>query len=375
MRSHRIATALTTAALAALLLGGCAAASSSDPGVAYPESAQDAGGQYAEADPGSASTTVDDRSVVTTGSMSISSSDVGAATESAATIAAELGGRIDSRSEDSTRGGWSTLTIRVPADEYENLIEKLRPLGTVQSVETDVVDVTLEQADLDARIESLRSSVTSLRAMLEKTTNVTDLLAVETQLSEREAELQSLEAQKSALDDQVSMSTLWVHISNDEIANPGPSDQPGFFGGLQAGWNTFVLVLQGLLTALGFALPGLVFLAILAGILFVLIRALVRRSRRRAATVAHPAPAGVAWNTAPTDHGDANIATTARVAPDGHDTPATPGAAGDSRGAAPATPHTDDEKSPSPSPSAGPEDGTGGGPTAPPRDEHGPGVR
>lgn len=304
MRSHRIATALTTAALAALLLGGCAA-SAPNSSAPQQEAAQDAGGQNAGADPAAAGTALEDRSVVTTGSMRITVSDVTAATESAVTTADELGGRIDARSEETNRGGSSSLTIRVPADDYEALIERLRPLGTVTGVETEVVDVTLVEADLDARIESLRASVASLRTMLEQTTNVTDLLAVETQLSEREAELQSLESQKSALDDQVSMSTLWLSISNDELANPSEGDQAGFFGGLQAGWNTLLVVGQGLLTALGFALPGLVVLAILGIAIFLLVRALVRRSRRRALPLAQHAGAaapagGTAWNASAT---------------------------------------------------------------------------
>lgn len=290
----RILTAAGAAVLSLALLTGCAAMSSgggsyeeSAPnGVGDPEMAQDSSSEQggAPAD----GTLVTDRAVITTGEMGITTSDVAGATDAVETLVTEFEGRIDARSERTGERTTTTLTVRVPADDYEALIEQLRDVGTVEYVTTSAEDVTMMTVDLDARIASLEASVESLRGMLEQATSVEDMLQVETTLSEREAELQSLRAQQQALADQVSMSTLTVTISNDELANP-TSNNDGFFGGLQAGWNAMLAFFGGLLTALGFMLPGLILLAIIAAIVIVIIRLSLRgRRARRAAAGAQP---------------------------------------------------------------------------------------
>lgn len=225
-----------------------------------------------------------DRSIITTGQIGITTSDVAAAAQGAERIVADLDGRVESRSEYSGEQLTSTLTLRVPADSYERAIEQLRSLGTVSYVETWTQDVTLQQVDLEARIDALQTSIGSLRSMLSQTANVADLLEVERELSSRQAELQSLEAQLEVLQEQVSLSTLTLTISNDEVRNPTPQHE-GFWGGLQAGWAALVGFLGWLATALGFILPGAVLLALMAGAVLLLLRS---RRRRIAATAVGP---------------------------------------------------------------------------------------
>lgn len=282
-RTTRVTVALASAGLLAALLAGCAAGApesgSSDPqSVSDQSAAQDGSAQeQSQSAPGSA---VEDRALVTTGTMGITTTDIAGVAQSATDLVAGYDGRVDSRYENAADDVSTTLTVRVPAEDYDALIESLRPLGEVQYLSTSVEDVTLEQADLDARIESLRASISSLRTILAQSTNVDDLLEVERELATREAELQSLESQQTLLDDQIAMSTLELTISNDELTNP--TDEPeGFVAGLQAGWNALVFAVQGLLTILGFLLPGLVVLGIVAAIVWLVVRALVKRSRAR----------------------------------------------------------------------------------------------
>lgn len=291
MRSRSRTSLLTAAGAAAVslaLLTGCSALASgpsggSDSSYGEPQQVQDGSDPEAGGNPAD-STVVTDRALVTTGEIGITTSDVAAAVDATEELVESFEGRIDSRSERTGERTTATLTVRVPADDYEALIEQLRDVGSVEYVTTDVQDVTMETVDLEARIASLEASVESLRAMLEQATSVEDMLEVETTLSEREAELQSLRAQQQALADQVAMSTLTVTISNDELANPTP-DNDGFLGGLQAGWNTMLAFFGGLLTALGFMLPGLILLALIAAVVVVIVRLSLRRRRARRAEI------------------------------------------------------------------------------------------
>src|SRR5687768_2799555 len=152
---RRLAPAAAAAALTALLLAGCSAgaddASTMEPGVAQPGMPNgDTGPMPAEgeaADSGGeleATTPDDDRSVITTGWMSITVDDPIASAEEAAAIVDQAGGRLDSRNESpatDTQPASASLTMRIPSDELKGVVDELRELGSVNSYSTNGSDV------------------------------------------------------------------------------------------------------------------------------------------------------------------------------------------------------------------------------------------
>ena len=56
----------------------------------------------------------------------------------------------------------ATITYRIPADRWEDALDKLRALGTEVGEQTDSADVTGQLVDLDARIRNLKASETAL---------------------------------------------------------------------------------------------------------------------------------------------------------------------------------------------------------------------
>ena len=224
-----------------------------------------------------------DRSVVTTGSMTVTADEpLDAATE-AVRIVEAAEGRVDARTETAPQQGdrgSATLTVRVPSSSLTATIDKLKTLGKTESVALSSVDVTTQVQDLDARISALRASVDRLTALLSTATDTETLIKLETAISERQGNLESLEAQQRYLADQVSLSTL--ELSLISVAD-APVDNPDtFWSGLLAGWAAFTGFLGFLLVAAGVLLPWIVLAAIAAGITLLI----VRRRRRRAAAAA-----------------------------------------------------------------------------------------
>lgn len=228
-----------------------------------------------------------DRQVITTGWVTITVDEPVDAAAEATRIVESAGGRIDARSEyapgDGDRGS-ATLTLRVPAATLTATLDKLRELGDVQEISLNSSDVTMQSADLSARIGALQASVDRLIALLPTATDTTALVALETALSERQAELDSLKAQQRYLDDQVSMST--ISLSLVSVADAPVEEPDTFLSGIITGWNAFVAFFAGLLVALGVLLPWLAF----AGLIALLIILLVRRARRKAATTTVATP-------------------------------------------------------------------------------------
>jgi len=99
--------------------------------------------------------------------------------------------------------------------------------------------------------------------------NVADLLAAESSLTQRQAELDSLRAQRAALGDQISYATINVNLSAKPTVTRG-----GFMAALQHGWQSLLSACHAVLVTVGFLIPWLPMLAVLA-----LVVVLVRRRR------------------------------------------------------------------------------------------------
>ena len=295
-----IGTALLVSALS---LAGCSAASSSG-------SAHSAGGSSQseaiapDSSSGSGSktgtdgTSAVDRSIVVTGTVTVTAENPLSAADKAVSIVEAAGGRVDGRTEnaatDGDRGS-ATLVLRIPADKLTPTLDAIKKLGRADQVEIDSTDVTTQTQDLGARIDALRASITRLLQLEAGATDTTNLIAIETAISDRQGELESLEAQQRGLNDQISMSTITLDLRSDAAAPPvKPAD---FWTGLGVGWKAFAAFWAGALVVFGVLLPWLVFLGIAAVITVVVMRLVKRRAARRAGAV----PPAAATPPAPTE--------------------------------------------------------------------------
>lgn len=222
------------------------------------------------------------RDVIITGMVSITVKDPIESVQDAVTITEQAGGRIDSRTENpatNNQPASANLTLRIPSDELDRTLEELKQLGTVNFVSLNASDITQQTQDLDARITSLQTSVDRLLSLMKDATNTTDLIAVENALAERQSELEGLQAQRDYLSDQVDFSTITLDLYSTGTVAPGTPT--GFWDAITAGWNALVAFLGTAIVAVGFALPWLLALGLVAAIVYLVIR--LARKRRTAA--------------------------------------------------------------------------------------------
>jgi len=245
-------------------------------------------------------------STITSTWLSLTTTDpVGTANE-VAVIADAAGGYVENRSEsrgggvvvplsgvegDVTLGGtgpteYVSLTLRVPTEKADAVISDLKELGRVSSFNQSQYDVGQQQADLAARITSLTDSLASLRGLQASATNVSDLLAAEAAISARQSELDSLIAQRDYFDSQIEMTSISVDVTSTSV---GSASDLTFLDGIVNGWNSIGTALSLVGVAIGFLLPWLGVLIVLAGIAAAIAIPVVRRTRAQAASA--PAPA------------------------------------------------------------------------------------
>ncbi|WP_404433380.1 DUF4349 domain-containing protein [Microbacterium lacus] len=184
----------------------------------------------------------------------------------------------------SPDGAW--VTVRVPSDELNSIMEELSDLGEVTTSSINRQDVTEQTVDLRARIEASQASVDRLTELLGQSASVADLIAAESALAERQATLESYQQQLESLEGLVEMSSLSVSLT--PVVEPVTADPAGFSDGLAAGWNGLVATLNGIVVALGFMIPWLAIIGLAALIVWFIVRAV--RTRKAGPREVAPAP-------------------------------------------------------------------------------------
>lgn len=257
----------TVALLAALALAGCGGGNdsdtegSADSGANAPapaadgEAAEDAAGPRSEggvlAEVVSAAT---DRSIIYTVDLTITTDDVVAAANRAAAAAVAAGGFVANEQVNGDHD--AILTLKVPSADHQETVTELEALGEVTSRSRGTEDVTQEVVDVASRIESQRASIARIRALLADATQLADVVSIESELAGREADLDALLSRQEQLAGLTSLATVTLQLFENGEAPPQPDDDGGgFLAGLSGGWDAFLTVGGGFLTALGAVLP------------------------------------------------------------------------------------------------------------------------
>ena len=207
-----------------LLILGLMAASACAPALMPPAAAPPKEivdeGQYPEALPGEAAV---ERKIVKTGNISLEVEDVAKAMDEVAEVADELGGYVVSSHKYERKKGISgSVTIRVPADRFDEAFERLRQLAiNVPQESTEARDVTEEYVDLQARLRNLEATEAQYLALLEKATTVEEMLKVQQALSNVREEIERIEGRMKYLERTSDMSLIEVSLEETKaLAEP-----------------------------------------------------------------------------------------------------------------------------------------------------------
>jgi hypothetical protein len=222
---------------------------------------------------------VQQRAVISTGSVVLSSGDVGDARSRVGAIVTREGGRVADENTQTDRHGTVTsshLVIRVPSARFDETMAALANVATLRSSSRKAEDVTTQVIDVQARIAAQQAGVRRLRQLVSRAGDLRALLAVEQALTVRQGNLESLMRQRAYLADETSLATINVDISRRTTTPPPATHAGGFLGGLQHGWSALTAGVNGFLVGFGALLP----FAILVLVLGVPTWFVVRRLRR-----------------------------------------------------------------------------------------------
>lgn len=169
----------------------------------------------------------------------------------AAVDAAEANGGYVQDSRTRERAG--TLTIRVPAENFDEMLRTGRGLGTVEVESIRGQDVTAEYVDLRARLRIGKSRREVLLRLMNKAVSIEQTIRVQNALDETQLRLEQIQGQLRLLDDRTSLATISLSLREQGVsADVETASIPNAFERSAAG---FVGVIAAIVIGLGYLLP------------------------------------------------------------------------------------------------------------------------
>ena len=206
----------------------------------------------------------------------------------------ELGGWFESRSLYQG-GSYRRLscTIRVPAEQFEPLLERAGEAAHMVSRDAYSEDVSEAYYDSEARLTTQRTKLERLQPLLAQAATMEDIIALESALSETELQIEYLTGSLRRYDSLVGYSTVNLQLrevyrlSTDEETPMTFGERLGsaFSTGLQRGRDNMEELVIGLAA-------NWMTLLLLAAVIAGGVLGLRRLGRRRRKAVPPPQPAG-----------------------------------------------------------------------------------
>jgi hypothetical protein len=148
-------------------------------------------------------------------------------------------------------------TLRMPADRFGEVADRLRRLGQVVEDTQGSEDVSDQLVDLGARLTSARATERRLTELLRnRTGKLSDVLDVERELARVRVDIERLDAETTNIGRRVSYATLTIEIVEERKAGltPGPLSLTSQFriaasDGLESALESVTLTVLSLLRA------------------------------------------------------------------------------------------------------------------------------
>jgi hypothetical protein len=193
-------------------------------------------------------------------------------------IATQFDGHVTNAQATRVKGEMTsgTVTMRVPAKEFDNTIAAIKKVGTVNSLNIKTDDVSEEYVDLESRLKNFQAQEAQLLNIMTKAQTVDETLKVQEQLTAVQGEIEVIKGRMQYLDNRVDYSTITVTVQEPGAVVP-PGDEWGFTDALRTAVTAFLWTINIIIVAIGALLP----IIILVVLSVLCIRFLVRLRRKK----------------------------------------------------------------------------------------------
>ena len=171
----------------------------------------------------------------------------------------------------------ASYTVRVPAQNYRAFLSQVGELCHLLSLNEYTEDVSEMYYDTAGRLDTQRTKLSRLQALLAQAESMEDIITIENAISETEELIDRLSGTLRHYDALVDYSTVDIYLREVKVYEPEPDLAYGtrLGGAFQEGWQGFVSGMGDILVALAYSW---LWLLLIAGVV-ALILCLTRKSR------------------------------------------------------------------------------------------------
>lgn len=219
------------------------------------------------------------RKLIRTASLTIRTAQYDADLEALTQLISSVGGYIEStyQSGDLESGSArsNSMTLRIPSDKLDEFLNGLDSVGRVVDRSESSTDMTVQYADNEARLATLRAKMERLNELLEKAETVEDLISIESAIADTQYSIDSYETRQRTIDRQVDMSEVDIYLREDSPVEVTSEMSLGerISRAFQNSVEDFGQFLRNMLVFIVMALPALGLMAIVTAAVLLICRA------------------------------------------------------------------------------------------------------
>ncbi len=164
-----------------------------------------------------------DRKIIQTATLRLVVGSVADAFHQVASLAGDAGGFV-ATSTFSNEGDHQTgtITIRVPADRFQDVLASLRDMAKkVEKEQSDATDATQEYSDLGARLRNLQATESQYLVFLNRANNISEVLQVQDRLNTVRGDIESVQTRMNLLQGTSAMATITATLAPEAAAGGG----------------------------------------------------------------------------------------------------------------------------------------------------------
>ena len=228
-----------------------------------------------------------DRKLIRTVNMSVETLEYDALMGAVKGKVSQLGGYFESINEGkstySNNVRYASLTIRIPRENADNLIEVMEQQSNITSRSENISDVTLDYVDKESHKKTLKAEEARLLKFMEEAESVEDLISIEARLSDVRYQIESMESQLRTYDNKINYTTIYLDIS--EVEKITPQEEPGFLQHIKEGFLDSLAdaidIVKNIFAWFIINSPYLVLLAIFALLVFLIVlRPIIKKIKK-----------------------------------------------------------------------------------------------
>lgn len=173
-----------------------------------------------------------------------------------------------------------TITIKVPSENFNLVIDQIKKLGNVKNFNTFTDEVTQEYVDLNSRLKHFQAQEKVLLQMMDKSGTIEDSIAVHRELSSVQEQIEIIKGRLRWLDEQISFSTITISVTEPDVK---PQPRPirwEFLDTLREGVRAIIKVIDGLVLFIMVISP-IVFIVV---IVFLIVKYVLKRIKSKKET-------------------------------------------------------------------------------------------